>query len=206
MTLKEELQNLKDENINTIKVFFDMEFTELYQDTEIISIGCYTEAGEIFYGEITNYNKDKCSDWIKENVINNLNYNGKEYFTRSYPNKVFISNIKSEVARQLREWLNSLIKTDNDEIQFISDVCHYDFVLLIDLLCKNALYLPDYISPVCIDINPMIAYTYDITDAQAFDITRENILKDNNIELKKIVKHNSLFDVMVISMIYKLLK
>ena len=40
-----------------MKIFFDTEFTGLYKNTELISIGLIAENGYTFYGEITNYDK-----------------------------------------------------------------------------------------------------------------------------------------------------
>ena len=59
-----------------MKIFFDTEFTGLYKNTELISIGLIAENGYTFYGEITNYDKSQVDNWIQENVINNLKYNG----------------------------------------------------------------------------------------------------------------------------------
>ncbi len=55
------------------------------------------------------------------------------------------------------KWLEKIKeKTKCNYIQFVSDVCHYDFVFLIDLF-GTAFDLPDYVSPACYDINQDIA-------------------------------------------------
>ena len=59
-----------------MKIFFDTEFTGLHKNTELISIGLIAENGNMFYGEITNYDKSQVDNWIQENVINNLKHNG----------------------------------------------------------------------------------------------------------------------------------
>lgn len=55
-----------------MKLFFDTEFTGLFKDTELISIGLITETGENFYAEIIDYDKSKLDSWLRTNVINNL--------------------------------------------------------------------------------------------------------------------------------------
>lgn len=206
--LKEELNELKKEKTNIINVYFDTEFTGLQQETDLISIGCYTDNGEFFYGEFLDYSLAYCTDWIKENVIKNLLFGGSKFYNYFIPNSVFISDLSENVSRSFKEWLESLIKYDNDMIQFVSDVSHYDFVLLIEYLAGNALTMPSYISPVCIDINPIIAKEFNISEADAFMLTREEIVKAIPADIVKPSdyiwrKHNSLWDAYIIRMIYR---
>lgn len=108
------------------------------------------------------------------------------------------------------DWVRlSLVKwiSQFDTIQFVSDVCHYDFVLLIDLLTNGgtALDLPENISAVCHDLNMGIARHYHITDRKAFDMSREQIMFDvcNSGVFMDAAKHNSLYDANVIRAIYE---
>jgi hypothetical protein len=96
------------------------------------------------------------------------------------------------VAKAFTEWLE-----EYDDVQFISDVCHYDMVLLIDLF-GDAFSLPDGVSAVCHDINQDIAAWKEISDAEAFDASREELLA----EPIEGAKHNSLYDAKVIKAIY----
>ena len=106
------------------------------------------------------------------------------------------------VRLSLIKWLSQF-----DTIQFISDVCHYDFVLLIDLLTNGgtALDLPENISPVCHDVNQDIARHFHTLDAEAFDMSREEIMFDvcSGKDFVNGDKHNSLYDAEVIRAIYK---
>lgn len=100
----------------------------------------------------------------------------------------------------LGKWLQQF-----ESVQFVSDVCHYDFVLLIDLF-ENAWHLPKNVSPVCHDINTEIARHYGISDAEAFDKSREEIVKElcgQEIEGRK---HNALYEAEVIKAIYEEVK
>ena len=124
---------------------------------------------------------------------------------------------KINVSRKLNEWLKQVCP-ENENIQFVSDVSSYDFVLLVDLISGNSLDLPKNITPYCYDINQELANKLNISNMEAFDLSREEFVKSNNIELGEENKHNStnvktpssslnsLFDAEIIACIYKILK
>ena len=182
-----------------MKIFFDTEFTGLHANATLISIGMISENNRKFYAEFTDFSREQVDDWIKDNVINNLLF--KDVINDVSAAKVMpledslvVLGNKQFIRMHLLKWLESF----EDTIQFVSDVCHYDMVLLIDLLAGHALNLPEYISPVCHDINQDIAYLLNITDREAFDLNREELagITDN------IAKHNALFDAKVIKAIF----
>lgn len=107
---------------------------------------------------------------------------------------------KEWVGTHLKEWLSQF-----DSIQFVSDVCNYDFVLLIDLLTggKTALDLPDNISAVCHDINSDIARHYGGYEREAFDKSREEIVSELCGHEIEGMKHNALYDAEVIKAIWE---
>lgn len=188
-----------------MNIFFDTEFTGLHKDTTLISIGLVTEDGTTFYAELSNYDKSQVDEWIQKNVIDNLIWNSEKHIARVEPvpfNKSMEvkSDCKQEVELLLCGWLNQF-----NTIEWVSDVCHYDFVLLIDLICGHALKLPyGKWNSACHDINQDIAKYYNINEIEAFDKSREEILKEFNIEIKG-KKHNSLYDAKVIKAIYNLI-
>ena len=104
-----------------MKIFFDTEFTGLRKDTTLISIGLVSANGQVFYAEFTDYDKTMVNDWIKENVIKNL-------MNRNDPNHGYYVGTKEEIRDKLTEWFSQF-----DAVELVSDVCHYDMVLLIDL-------------------------------------------------------------------------
>ena len=183
-----------------MKVFFDTEFTGLHKNTTLISIGLISEDRRCIYAELTDYEEKQCDDWIKKNVLDHL-------YTR-YPNNVeeapYIPNLhvgaKWEVARALHIWFKQF-----DTIELVSDVCHYDMVLLIDMF-GGAFNLPSNVSASCYDINQDIARYYEISQSEAFDKSRESILydkyKENSISGDK---HNALYDAKVIRELYQIL-
>jgi hypothetical protein len=178
-----------------MKIFFDTEFTGLHKTTTLISIGCVDENGNQFYAELTDYDKSQVNEWIEENVIKNLRLS-KNMSSEDMFGNFEICSTKKNVKEALEKWLSKY-----EEVQFVSDVCHYDFVLLVDIF-GNAFDLPKNVSPCCIDLNDYIAKDYDIAEREAFNMSREDILNEWRIEVKG-DKHNSLYDAKVIKEIYE---
>lgn len=215
-------------------LFMDAEFTGLRKDTTLISLGIVAEDGKKFYAEFTDYDENQCNQWINDNVINNLllypipysrdvderlRFMEKEGYVFSnipelprpdsllaYPYKkgtkeyMQVVGNKFWIRNHLINWLSQF-----DSVQFVSDVCHYDFVLLIDLLTYGgtALDLPDNVSAVCHDLNSDISHHYGISEREAFDKSREEIVMElckHEIEGRK---HNALYDAEVIKAIFR---
>ena len=180
-----------------MKLFFDTEFTGLHKDTTLISIGLVDMNGRTFYAEFSDYDESQCDEWIKENVIKNLSLGDYEHFQISRENTEVYGD-KEFIRCHLKNWLSKY-----DEVELVSDVCHYDMVLFIDIF-GGAFDLPKNINPSCHDINQDIARFYSISETGAFDKSREDILKyfSKTIEGNK---HNSLYDAKVIKEIYDII-
>lgn len=182
-----------------MKIFFDTEFTGLHKDTTLISIGLVSEDNKQFYAELIDYNETQCNQWIKDNVISNLYEKNREKREKTFIPNYCIGG-KYEIAKMLDNWF-----TQFNSIELVSDVCHYDMVLLIDLF-DFASQLPKRVCPACYDINQDIARKYNCSMQEAFDKSREEILYDNYKD-KKIIgdKHNALYDAKVIRELYQIL-
>lgn len=182
-------------------LFFDMEFTGLRQNTTPISLGIVSEDGKRFYAEFTDYDESQCDDWILENVVSELLHQKPEIWESGIADRV-VHGTKKEIRWALKDWLQQF-----DTIQFVSDVCHYDFVLLIDLLTNGgtAIDVPLNISVVCHDLNQDIAQHFRVPDHEAFDMSREQIMNDlcRPEDIVTGDKHNSLYDAEVIRAIYQ---
>jgi len=57
-----------------MKYFFDTEFIEDGKTIDLISIGIVRESGGSIYCISNEFDESKASDWVKENVLNNLGY------------------------------------------------------------------------------------------------------------------------------------
>ena len=181
-----------------MKIFFDTEFTGLHKNTTLISIGLVSEDNRQFYAELTDYDEKQCDDWIKKNVLDHLYCRNWEERENTYIPNYHIGS-KYEIGKVLENWFAQF-----DNVELVSDVCHYDMVLLIDLF-GGAFHLPKRVSAVCYDINQDIARKYNIPQQAAFDQSREDILfqayKENKIQGDK---HNALYDAKVIREIYQI--
>ena len=186
-----------------MKIFFDCEFTGLHKNTTLISIGIVSEDDRTFYAEFIDYDGNQVDDWVRDNVISFLQYNGDKMRhvsnrslstdgkVRSY--SIELSDTFGVVRGELISWLRQF-----DSVEFISDVCHYDMVLLVDLIGST----DDFrYCPACHDINQDISRYYGISLAEAFDKSREEILDSFNHDILG-NKHNSMYDAKVIKAIY----
>jgi len=180
-----------------IKLFFDCEFTGLHKETTLISLGIISENDDNFYAEFNDYNKSQVDNWIQKNVIDKLWVNRKNIIEQKakMPDYYFYGS-KKEIVIELKKWLN---KFNNEEILFVSDVCHYDFVLLIDLF-GTAFDLPKNVCPACYDINNDLIKYFNKDARKAFNVTREDLL-DKKIN-SEALKHNALWDAEIIKELY----
>ena len=177
-----------------MKIFFDTEFTGLHKDTTLISIGLVDENGKTFYAEFTDYDSN-VDEWIWKNVILNLKWSKEgpiENFININEDSLEVNGDKEYVKAALADWLSRY-----DNVELVSDVCHYDMVLFIDIF-GSAFDIPDNVNPACHDINQDIARYFNISEREAFDKSREEIA--NVIQGDK---HNSLYDALVIKNIYE---
>lgn len=195
-----------------MKIYFDSEFTGLRKDTTLISIGLIDGNNRMFYGICNDYDRSQLNDWLVNNIIKKLDYDVPESL-KDYE-MVYVNGSKQEVQHALLDWIDA---GEYKTIEFVSDVCHYDFVLLIDLLWGEALNAPENISPVCSDLNNRIARLKRIIEQGAFNISREELMTQLKLktghhvklveELEKMeTKHNALYDAIVIKVLYELIE
>lgn len=188
-----------------MKLYFDKEFTGLRKDTTVISLGIVDENNRSIYAEFTDYDKSQIDPWLKKNIIDKTLYLSKK---EQIPDEIYIEDgnettivsTKLGNRKRLLEWISFY---GDEEIQFVSDVSHYDMVLLIDVLFDSALKMPNNISAACHDINHDIARYKKVSIKEAFDLCREDLLTSKELSKIKGDKHNSLYDAKVIKAIYE---
>lgn len=212
-----------------MNLYFDTEFTGLVPGTTLISLGIVSETGDKFYAEFTDYDESKVTPWIEENVINNLaakrevkpidHFMYEESWTYSDLHEELMNNPKASyycgstnyICEKLIVWMKDI--RGGERIQFVSDVCHYDFYLLQNQVFGGAFEMPEYVNPVCYDICQDINWwscmgvgnNFNMTSNMynAFDISREKLVEDALLELPKGTKHNALYDAEVIKILYE---
>jgi len=169
------------------KVFFDIKFTGLHLDVQPISIGLVDHQNKrSFYAEFIDFDKTLIDAWTEDNIVGNLKFKNHAFLkeiTKTHTfslsetiTTTYMKDNKENISNELNRWLDYYKDLEESDVQFVSDCSHYDFALLIDLICGNALKLPSYITPVCDDINTLIADYYDVSLATAFDYRRNNII------------------------------
>ena len=215
------------------KVFMDTEFTGLYKNADLISIGMVavnenTKMWEAMYHNFTDYDMDKCDEWVEDNVIKNLMTRNQlldldrkglsiNFYYSKGPKKVFADNFIT--------WAKgTLFGPECDSLMMVSDCSAYDKVLF-DNVFGGAFSIPDFVSPVFYDTVHDIYSHHGGDWDYAFDCSREKLVEklfseyrshmdDNGLDdtliddLKKIqdalgenMKHNSLYDAIVIGLI-----
>ncbi len=199
-----------------MNLYFDTEFTGLVPGTTLISIGMISEDDKRFYAEFTDYNKDLCDEWITKNVIDNLMLEDKEaLYTEKTYDTLYVKGDSNYICEALRKWLEGFDEKTQGRIQLVSDVCHYDMVLLCNLF-GGAFKIPDNVNPACYDICQDLMNYFasdtsgdyynceDGTMEKAFDSSRERFLeKVLKVKISSETKHNAMFDAYIIKSIYE---
>lgn len=206
-----------------LQVYYDAEFTGLQRDTTPISIGIVTDTCSSFYAEFTDYDQSQVTEWLQENVINNLRLTDKPdgYMNRQplMPNLSYSPKYRMEVKgnkefikSELLGWLaNESHNFEGKQIQFFTDCYAYDWVILNDLIGLNgsALEIPTYIDYIPIDLSTAL-FMRGIDP----DISREEFIGHYDLEtIKKSspfnvwgtenIKHNCLWDAHVCRMCFR---
>lgn len=83
-------------------IFFDCEFTDLSDSASLISAGFVSQSGDQFYVELSDYDQESCSDFVKTTVLPLI----------SNP-----STCTTDFISSLMEWVSNA----GDEILFIAD-------------------------------------------------------------------------------------
>lgn len=183
------------------RLFFDTEFTHLGKDAELISIGLILGNLKL-YAEITDFDESKCSDFTKDHVLPHRCMQDKYdtfkfWYDMTDDGTLYLCGSKKMVGEYVRRILLKNSEYHTVYITPVSDVCHYDMVLILDLIehTENDL---EWFCPACIDICQELM-THDVDMEYAFNVSRETLCT----EIPAGTKHNSLYDALVIKNIYE---
>lgn len=127
-------------NENVKRIFFDSEFTGIYQTTELISFGAIADCGTSFYMENTDVDLANVGDWIKKNVVPHLSYVeaakkaphalswGTKNDVSGYGDLAFIGDTFAKWASTWKAF---------DKIELWADVKDYDVILFNNMMLKH---------------------------------------------------------------------
>lgn len=204
-----------------MKLYLDMEFTGLHQKTTPVSLAIVADNNAIFYGEFTDYDRAQIDQWLHDNVLENLVYaklphTGAErpfsktgYYAANNaidkePNHfdIYTSGSTKEVYEDLLMWL----KQFKEELVFVTDVGHWDWVLFNQILggstscvreVVNINYIPIEFSTLLIarGVNPDISRVDYI--GSYIDVLRA-WQQDLPFVFKDKQNHNALHDALIL--------
>lgn len=183
--------------MKTTKIFFDTEFTGLHQNTTLISIGLVAETGATFYAELTDYDPKQVDDWIRDNVISNLEFNDESlkgmstvtFLTEGDKFRGFGDT--QTIKKYLTNWLSQF-----EHVEMWSDCLAYDWVLFCHIF-GHAFAIPNNICYIPFDISTLL-HTKGIDP----DVNREMYAFYGTPQVNA-KKHNALWDAEVIMLCYK---
>jgi hypothetical protein len=205
-----------------LRIYYDAEFTGLNRNTSLISIGLVSDTGTSFYAEFTDYDPTQVTEWIQNNVIQNLIMTTDVadgcHFKRDYlyeidPVKSMplgygggmqqytgspLYNIRGKgptdpIRTQLLKWLSTESEVAKKQIQFFTDCYAYDWLMMNNLICD---YGDALNIPQFINYIPIDLSTLMWSVGIDPDISREDFagpLKTLPVGLEQ-SKHNSLWD------------
>lgn len=178
-----------------MNVFFDTEFTGLYQNTSLISIGCVSENGHTFYATLKDFSYEGVDKWIKDNVLSNLKYSEDDQDF----GVIDITDVKGQRSQRyydittpkckdlLLEWLQGL----GNDIVMWSDCLAYDWVLFCELF-GGARDVPSFINYIPRDICTLF-------EVKGIDPDIDRVVFSDIKE----IKHNALADAILIKKCYE---
>jgi len=172
-------------NKNLKIIFLDTEFTGEHQFATLVSIGIVTLSGEKFYVTLNDYNKDQVTEWLKSNVLSDIDSR---------------ESVGSKVAATK---MTSFLKdyAGGNKLYVVSAGLGLDVVLFFELFKHlndvsekqfHALHdLPDYLSHHCtIDLNTLFRLV-GVSPAESraqyagiIDESRHNSLSDAEVVRK----------------------
>ncbi len=171
-----------------MRIFLDTEFTGLHAKTTLISIGLVADNGSKFYAELTDYDESQIDDWLRDNVIANLNHHPETY------DGTYLKDDTKNVEESLRYWFSQF--DESELVEIWSDCLAYDWVLFNNIfghafdIPKNVYYIP-----------------FDLCTLLKIKGIDPDISREEFAGMSTDKKHNALFDAEVQKAIYdKLMK
>ena len=146
-----------------------------------------------FYAEFSDFDLNRCDDWVKENVVSKLKYSKEETLIGEKGGDWWLRLDTRGVVFHLKRWLAQFSEYN---IQFVCDCGTFDWYWMLQLLavwdmkrvtlCNGFMTsgylakiglpkLPSNISPVPQDLNDLIALKKGISAREAFDMDRDEL-------------------------------
>ena len=145
-----------------MKLYFDSEFTGRHKESAFVNLAIIDEDGRSFYAEFND-----CPKQIA-NETNPRLMTLRDYIQDG--DNTVVYGDSERIRCLLLEWL-----TEYDEIIFVIDGGHYDFVLLTELLSQDTGVLPENICSVYLELNNEISIYKGMSVSDSFNYSRDEI-------------------------------
>ncbi len=175
------------------KIYFATEFTGLHQNTTLISIGLISECGKTFYAEFNDYDFNQVDDWLRENVISHLQYNGTFQILEGSKTDISYKSTTENIKDKLTIWINQF-----DEVEIWSDCLSYDWVLF-NQIFGHAFNIPKNIYYIPFDICTLFKIKGIDPDISRGEFAKDLLVK---VAFQQGKKHNAMWDALVIRECY----
>ena len=129
-----------------MRFFIDCEFNaEIGPTMELISIGIAAEDGRTYYAVSSEFDPDKCSDWVKENVFPKL---GVPEFCSGglMPDPLIVPKTLIEMRKEINEFVTGATP------EFWGYFAAWDWLLLGQHIMGGMLSLPKTWPHLCMDV------------------------------------------------------
>lgn len=117
-----------------MRFFIDTEFNAEVTPVELISIGIAAEDGRTYYAVSSEYDPEKCSDWVKRHVFPKL------------------GNDKRKTLKEMREDIYAFVDQARGHHEFWGYYADWDWFLLAQNIMGGVLSLPERWPLLCLDV------------------------------------------------------
>lgn len=119
----------------TISLYLDFEFTSLSPDAQPISLGIVSDCDKSFYSEFSDFDINRCDDWVKENVVEKLHLGERGNNTVGFhpDNSITVYGDTEMIKSELKSFL---LQFFDYQIQFVCDCGTYDWYWMVQLLAE----------------------------------------------------------------------
>jgi hypothetical protein len=164
-----------------MNIFFDAEFTGLYQHTTLISLGLVADNGQVFYAEFTDYDFSQVDKWTEENILALTILDDRFYQVTSVSTMICAKSRR--VKYELEDWL-----TQFDYVEMWGDCLAYDWVLFCQLFGGGAECLPRNVYYIPFDICTLFKVRGIDPDISRIEYAGVKAVKHNALDDARVIK------------------
>lgn len=189
-----------------MRITLDTEFTGLSRHATLISIGMVSETGRSFYTELSDFDRTRVDEFVRDNVFPLLGMKQAKYHKFSTACLPQFPVCSATARGAIERWLRSTMmdRPLDEKIEFWADCGHYDWVLFSDLMWGNQILIDPRVQYCCRDLGTLLAIEglapcdtrrVDMLGAEAhYDLVMTFPLDTGDVAEPK---HHALFDAMV---------